>query len=213
MAKRGPKEKYTTAEAKAEAIRCNHNAWWGRNGAQVNRKRREDYARKKEQAGKAVRQYTHKKKVSTKAKASSKKLEREVDSPHARASCTANPILSRARSVINEMRVHFDGTKEAYFTKVCEDYINCTDLNQGTANIERASRKFEVFIANICQFEHEILNSVGSWSPQMKEYQGMRTEVQEAANMVKEIYKAALEGGKEGVFCRATESLFTFQLD
>ncbi|KAH6909923.1 hypothetical protein BKA70DRAFT_1221575 [Coprinopsis sp. MPI-PUGE-AT-0042] len=212
MAQRGAKKKYTTAEAKAEAGRDSRNSWWGQNNAQVNSKRRQEYARKKEEAGRAVRKYTHQKKASRSINTSVKKLEKAVESPDARACRTANLTLSRARTVRNEMEAQFNGAKEAYFIQCCEEYINCSDASRGNENIERICSKFGAFVDRICQFEHQILNSVGSWAPQMNEYQRLKTDVQEAASMIKEIYEIALEGGKEEVLFRVTHASFKFQV-
>ncbi|KAH6883685.1 hypothetical protein BKA70DRAFT_1446688 [Coprinopsis sp. MPI-PUGE-AT-0042] len=183
----------------------------GNNKKSYNRVRREKYARKKAEAGASVRAYNRKTPASKQAKAIAQRVERDVESPQARVQRTMELTLSRARSIRNEMRLVLNGTPAEYFNQVCDDYIRCDNETQGTENIDRLCTRLSSFLASINQFEDQILNTVGSWAPQMQEYQGLKNEVRQVANMAQEIYEVVLSGGKAEVLCQATEGVFAFQ--
>ncbi|KAH6890084.1 hypothetical protein BKA70DRAFT_1442299 [Coprinopsis sp. MPI-PUGE-AT-0042] len=201
---------HKTLEEQEDAQKGYRKKYWRRNSKHYNSRRREEYARKKEQAGASVRAYNRKPKA-TKDKKFAQRIEREVESPQARVKRTTELTLSRARSIRNDMRALLDGTPGDYFNQLCENYIECDDTTRAEENIDRLSSKFNTLLKAINQFEDPILNAVGSWAPQMREYQALRDEVRKAANMVDEIQEAALTGGKAEVLCRATEGAFTFQ--
>ncbi|KAH6910030.1 hypothetical protein BKA70DRAFT_1221077 [Coprinopsis sp. MPI-PUGE-AT-0042] len=214
MAKLGRKPVYKTPDEKADAIKDTGNAWWDRNKDEENYKRRKRYAQQKEEVGRTVRRYTPRQealRAKQRQKESAKGVEEAVDSPQARVHRTVQLTQSRARSTIDTMHSMFDGSREDFFLKVCEDYITCDDLSCGEENIDRISTRLSSMLAVINQFEDSILNSVGSQAQQMKEYQGMRCDVRDAMNMALEIQEAVMVGGKVEVLYRASNGVFAFQ--
>ncbi|KAH6907829.1 hypothetical protein BKA70DRAFT_1427662 [Coprinopsis sp. MPI-PUGE-AT-0042] len=211
MARLGRPPVHTSSEDRHNAEKDYRKDWWKRNKKNQNRIRREKYARKKEEeAGMPVRSYCKKSKTNARVKSLAKQTELEVESPRARVQRTAELNLARARSIRNDMRVVLNGTAEEYFVQVCEDYINCKDNEEGEENLDRLSTRFNTFLNAINAFEEPILNGVGGWAPEMAEYRSLRGEIVKAVGMGKEIYEAALTGGKDEVLLRASNSLFSF---
>ncbi|KAH6893756.1 hypothetical protein BKA70DRAFT_1233275 [Coprinopsis sp. MPI-PUGE-AT-0042] len=214
MAQLGRKVVYTTADAKADAKKKRCKGWWDRNKDRENHKHRKEYARVKEALGRTVRKYTPRQEAlaaKQRERESARAVEQAVDSPQARAHRTVELTLSRACISRNEMYAMFDGPREEFFNKICLEYINCDDSSQGEENIDRISTRLGAMLTTINQYEHSILNNVGSWALQMQEYQAMRHELQESINMATEIHEVAMVGGKVEVLFRATQGLFAFQ--
>lgn len=105
----------------------------------------------------------------------------------------------------------FGGSKEDFFLKVCDDFIECDDLSKGEEDIDRVFNRLSLMLTTLNQFEDSILNRVGSQAQQMVEYQAMRQEVRDAMNMAMEIQEAVMIGGKAELLVRASSGDFTFQ--
>ncbi|KAH6902180.1 hypothetical protein BKA70DRAFT_1435338 [Coprinopsis sp. MPI-PUGE-AT-0042] len=206
MAQLGRKVVHITPDAKAHAKKKNKD--------RENHKHRKEYARVKEALGGTVRKYTPRQealKAKEREREHAREVEQAVDSPQARAHRTVELTISRARISRNDMYAMFDGPREEFFDKICLEYINCEDSSQGEENIDRISARLGAMLMSINQYKNSIFNSVGSWAPQMQEYQAMRRELQEAINMAMEIHEAAMVGGKVEVLFRATQGSFAFQ--
>ncbi|KAH6902372.1 hypothetical protein BKA70DRAFT_1435106 [Coprinopsis sp. MPI-PUGE-AT-0042] len=202
---------HLSPDERHDAQKGYRNKHWKHNSKRYNCRRRESYARKKEAAGASVRAYNRRPPAGKQEKKVAQRIERDVESPQARVRRTTELTLARARSTRNEMKLVLNGTPCEYFNQVCDDYIRCDDEKQGNEEIDRLCTRFNTFLTTINQFEDQILNAVGSWAPQMQEYQALKDEVRQTANMAQEIYEAALSRGKAEVLCQATEGTFAFQ--
>ncbi|KAH6887236.1 hypothetical protein BKA70DRAFT_1443795 [Coprinopsis sp. MPI-PUGE-AT-0042] len=211
MAPLGRPPIYQSADEQHDAQKGYRNKHWRCNSKRYNLSRRETYARKKEEAGASVRVYTRRPPASKQAKKVAETIEREVESPQARVQRTVELTLARARTTRNEMELVLNGTSREYFNRVCDDYIRCHDEKQGKEDIDQLCTRFNTFLTTISRFEDQILNAVGSWAPQMQEYQALKNEVRQTVNMAQEIYEVVLSGGKAEVLCQATEGIFAFQ--